>query len=60
MERYAIFANGIYWGIWPARSAEEAMRDAAHDEGTEGDVTGMIARLMTDADEKTLQQGESK
>jgi hypothetical protein len=56
MNSYAIFANGIYWGIWPAQSAEEAMHDAAHDEGTDGNTAGIIARLITDADEKALQQ----
>ncbi len=53
---YAVFANGTYWGIWPAQSAAEALHDAAHDEGTEGDTTRMLAHLMTEDDWKALIQ----
>jgi hypothetical protein len=56
MNSYAIFANGVYLGIWPAPSAEEAVLDAAYDEGIEGDTTGIIATLMTEADWNALVQ----
>jgi hypothetical protein len=56
MNSYKIFANGVYWGIWPAPSAEEAVLDAAYDEGTEGDTTGIVATLMTEADWDALVQ----
>jgi len=56
MNSYAIFANGIYWGIWPAPSAEEAVLDAAYDEGAEDDTTGIVATLMTEADWDALVQ----
>lgn len=55
-EKYAIFANGIYWGIWPACDASEAIRDAAQDEGTENDSEGLTAYRITEGDEKALRQ----
>jgi hypothetical protein len=55
-EQYAIFANGIYWGIWPARDAYEATRDAAQDEGRENDIAGLTAHKITESDEKSLRQ----
>ena len=55
MNSYAIFANGVYWGIWPAPSAEEAVLDAAYDEGLDN-PTGMTARPMKKADWNALVQ----
>jgi hypothetical protein len=40
---YAIFANGTYWGVWHAPSAEEAIRAAVAAVGTEGNVDGLVA-----------------
>jgi hypothetical protein len=46
METYAIFANGLYWGRWTASNADEAIRNAAEDIGTDGDTTGMTAQVL--------------
>ncbi|MBZ9576741.1 hypothetical protein [Modicisalibacter sp. MOD 31.J] len=40
---YAIFANGSYWGAWDAQTAEQAMKDAASEVGTDGDIKGLVA-----------------
>jgi hypothetical protein len=48
MKTYAIFANGIYWGRWTASNADEAIRNAAEDTGTDGDTTGMTAQVLKD------------
>jgi hypothetical protein len=53
---YAVFAFGIFLGIWPAKSASEALHDAADDEGIECDTTRMLAHLMTEDDWKDLTQ----
>ena len=48
MKTYAIFANGLYWGHWTASNADEAIRNAAEDTGTDGDTTGMTAQVLKD------------
>lgn len=52
---YAVFAFGMFLGIWPAKSAAEALHDAAYDEGLDN-PTGMTAHLMTEDDWKALTQ----
>lgn len=52
---YAVFAFGMFLGIWPAKSAAEALHDAADDEGLDN-PTGMTAHLMTEDDWKALTQ----
>lgn len=56
MNEYAIFAYGSFWGIWPARNKKEAIHDAAYDEGFGDDLTGIVAHLMTEAEDKALMQ----
>lgn len=46
MPNFAVFAHGIYWGIWPGRDAAEAVRTAADDVGTDGNIDGMTASLI--------------
>jgi hypothetical protein len=48
--KFAIFANGSYWGAWDASSADAAKHDAAEAIGTDGNTDGLTAVEVT-ADE---------
>ena len=47
---YAVFANGTFWGIWTAETAEAACQQAADDVGTDGNTEGLCAACWTAAD----------
>lgn len=34
MTKFNVFANGTFWGVWEAETAEEAMQIAADEVGT--------------------------
>ena len=50
MAKFEIYANGTFWGVWDAETAEEAMQIAADEVGTvdigqeHASVEGMTAK----------------
>lgn len=34
MEKFNVFANGVFWGVFEAETADEAIREAADELGT--------------------------
>jgi hypothetical protein len=40
---FAVFANGTFWGVFNAATADEAAQDAADEHGTDGDTNGLYA-----------------
>ncbi|WP_353981677.1 hypothetical protein [Salinicola endophyticus] len=53
---YAIFANGAYWGTWDAENAEQALRDAAGEVGTDGVTEGLEAFEITAQEHKEVEE----
>ncbi len=45
---YAVFANGTFWGIWTAETAEAACQQAADEVGTDGNTEGLTASLVSE------------
>ncbi len=43
MTSFKIFANGPFWGIWEAETADDAIKAAALDVGTDGNTYGLTA-----------------
>ncbi len=43
MNSFKIFANGTFWGVWGAETAEEAIQMAADEVGTEGNTEDMTS-----------------
>jgi hypothetical protein len=43
MTIFNIFANGTFWGQWEAETAEEAIKNAADEVGTDGNTDGLTA-----------------
>ena len=54
MTTFAIFANGTYWGAWDAETAAAAMAAAAADVGTEGNIDGLTAHEVSEAQVSAL------
>lgn len=48
MTKFAIFANGTYWGIVDADTSLAACQSAADEWGTEGNTDGLRAFEVTD------------
>ena len=55
MIEYAVFANGTFWGIFKAKTAEEAEQAAADEHGTDGNTDGLFAKPVVDCDPKSME-----
>ena len=48
LTRFAVHANGTFWGIFGGADAEAAMQVAADEYGTEGNADGMTAETLAE------------
>ena len=57
--KYAVYANGTFWGIWAADSEAEAIQMAADEGGTidigedRANTDGLTAVIVTASDAET-------
>lgn len=47
MTKFAVFANGIFWGVWAATNERAAITAAVDAVGTEDNTDGMTAEPLT-------------
>ena len=55
MTDFAVFANGVFYGIWTAEDEKEAVQMCADEVGTDGCTKGMEAVSMDDCDPSWLE-----